>query len=103
MAKSKQMKVAQRQEVQQPTPPMQDEEESEEEDVESDVDIIVDGELEKDETEEELERLVFGDSIGFREGLKDVHMENAEDGDEDEDATVGIEGLDDAQVGGIAL
>ena len=103
MAKSKQKKVAKRQEAQQPTPPMQDEDESEEEEAESEVDIIVDGELEKDETEEELERLVFGDSLGFREGLRDVHMEDAEDGDEDEDATGGMEGLDDAQVGGIAL
>ena len=110
MADSKQKKVAQRQDVQQPTHPMQDEEDSDEE-AESEVDVIVDGELDKDETEEELERLVFGDSVGFRHSLKDVHMQGAADGegaeaedeDADEDATRGMQGLDDAQVGGIAL
>ncbi|KAF7185774.1 putative U3 small nucleolar RNA-associated protein 18 [Pseudocercospora fuligena] len=92
MAKSKQVKASKRQEiVQQPTPPAQDEEMEDE----SDVEIVVDGEMEKDETEEELERLVFGDSAGFREGLKDFDAEEVEE--QEEDGT-GLEGLDDAQL-----
>jgi hypothetical protein len=73
-------------------------------DDESDAEIIVDGELDKDETEEELERLVFGDSAAFREGLKDFTLEeyheHEDEGEHDGDATTsGLEGLDDAQVG----
>ncbi|KXT02069.1 hypothetical protein AC578_6659 [Pseudocercospora eumusae] len=92
MPKSMQAKAAKRQEVvQQPTPPAHDEEMEDE----SDVEIVVNGELEKDETEEELERLVFGDSAGFREGLKDVDQE---EGEEQEEDTTALEGLDDAQL-----
>lgn len=102
MSKSKQAKAAKRQQVvQQPTPPAQDEEMEDE--VESDVDILVDGELEKDESESEeeleLERLVFGDSAGFREGLKDFALDAQEDAEESVDDASGLEGLDDAQVG----
>ena len=90
MAKTK-AKVAEM--VQQPTPPTQVEEDS-------DIDIEVDGVEEKDETEQELERLVFGDSAGFREGLRDFALDRQESESEDgEDAAVGLEGLDDADVG----
>jgi hypothetical protein len=95
MAKSKQAKASKKQEetVQQPTPPVQ-----EESDAGSDVEFVTDGDMEKD-AEEELERLVFGDSEGFREGLKDFKLndEYAEEG-EDGDAQGGLEGLDDADV-----
>jgi U3 small nucleolar RNA-associated protein 18 len=98
MAKSKQAKASKKQEetVQQPTPPVQ-----EESDAGSDVEFVTDGDREKDEAEEELERLVFGDSEGFREGLKDFKLndEDAEEG-EDGDAQGGLEGLDDADVCG---
>jgi U3 small nucleolar RNA-associated protein 18 len=96
MAKSKQAKATKKHEetVQQPTPPAQ-----EESDAGSDVEFVTNGDLEKDEAEEELERLVFGDSEGFREGLKDFKL-NDEDVEEDEgsDAQGGLEGLDDADV-----
>jgi hypothetical protein len=99
MAKSKQAKATKKHEetVQQPTPPVQ-----EESDAGSDVEFVTDGDMEKDEAEEELERLVFGDSEGFREGLKDFKLndEDAEEG-EDSDAQGGLEGLDDADVCGI--
>lgn len=96
MAKSKQAKATRKQEesVQQPTPPAH--EESEEG---SDVEFVTEAELEKDEAEEELERLVFGDSEGFREGLRDFKLDDDEaekDGD-DSDAS-GLEGMDDADV-----
>lgn len=95
MVKSKNGK--QREVVQQPTPSDQDEEIMEDE---SEAEIVVDGDLEKDEMEEELERLVFGDSVGFREGLQDFGQEDEEGGEEqdEEDGTTGLEGLDDAQV-----
>lgn len=98
MGKSKAAKKHQQQSVQQPTPPTQDEAVDE-----SDVDIIMDSEAEKDEAEAELERLVFGDEAGFREGLRDL---GSEDEDRDEDAgegavRTGLEGLDDADVGQI--
>lgn len=89
--------------VQQPSPRADEESDNEQE---SDVEIKVDGVPQKDETEEELERLVFGDSAGFREGLRDVSSDEAEeieDEDQDQDGTTGLEGLDDAQVGQIAL
>jgi U3 small nucleolar RNA-associated protein 18 len=87
MAKSKQAKAAKKQEetVQQPTPP---------------VEFVTEAELEKDEAEEELERLVFGDSEGFREGLRDFKLDDdeaEEDGDES-DAQDGLRGMDDADV-----
>lgn len=96
MAKSKQAKAARKQEetVQQPTPPAQ--EGSEEG---SDVEFVTEAELEKDEAEEELERLVFGDSEGFREGLRDFKLDDdeAEEDGNDSDAS-GLEGMDDADV-----
>ena len=57
-----------------------------------------DEESERDETELELERLVFGDSVGFREGLKDSALAVREDEEDDEQAD-GLDGLDDADVG----
>ncbi|KAF2201309.1 WD40 repeat-like protein [Delitschia confertaspora ATCC 74209] len=74
--------------------------ESGSEDEEDDVDVIMDEpELApKDESEEELEKLVFGDSAGFKEGLKTFSL-NAnrgfaysleEDNDEDEGALENI-------------
>ncbi|CAK3910498.1 WD40 repeat [Lecanosticta acicola] len=97
MAKTKHSTITKRQEaVQQPTPPAQ--EDDDEEGQESDVDIEVgDGEIEKDEAEEELERLVFGDSAGWREGLRDIALEDRETQEED-DGTTGLEGLDNAQL-----
>jgi U3 small nucleolar RNA-associated protein 18 len=96
MAKSKQAKAARKQEekVQQPTPPAY--EGSEEG---SDVEFVTEAELEKDEAEEELERLVFGDSEGFREGLRDFKLDDdeAEEDGNDSDAS-GLEGMDDADV-----
>ncbi|KAF2211230.1 hypothetical protein CERZMDRAFT_98544 [Cercospora zeae-maydis SCOH1-5] len=65
---------------------------------ESDAGIVVDGEPEKDETEEELERLVFGDSTAFRTGLRDFDPEAEDEDGVDYDATTGLEGLDDAQL-----
>lgn len=74
---------------------------------ESDVEFQLDGEPERDETERELERLVFGDSAGFREGLDDAAhddepLEQEDDEEEDgEGQPSGMEGLDDAAVGQI--
>jgi len=96
MAKSKQAKATKKHEqtVQQPTPPAQ-----EESDAGSDVEFVTNGDLEKDGAEEELERLVFGDSEGFREGLKGFKLNDEEDNEgEDSDAQGGLEGLDDADV-----
>lgn len=111
MAKSKQSKKAAKGQevVQQPTPPAQDhdnDEKMEEMEIEyadsgSEADIVVDGEMEKDATEEELERLVFGDRMGFREGLRHFDVDEADSADHDDDgddATTGLEGLDDAQL-----
>lgn len=91
MAKSKKSRDS----VQQPTPPTQDEAE----DADSDVEIVLDGEMERDEAELELERAVFGDSAGFREGLREVEQ----DQEETEEGVTGLEGLDDADVGQAAL
>lgn len=52
-------------------------------------------ESEMDEAEAELERLVFGDSAGFRQGLKVSALAAREAGEDDEQA----DGLDDADVG----
>ena len=62
----------------------------------SDVEFVLDGEIEKDESEEELERIVFGDSAGFRSGLKEFALAKQEEEDVDRS---GLEGLDDADVG----
>lgn len=71
----------------------------EESDAGSDVEFVTNGDMEKDEAEEELERLVFGDSEGFREGLKGFKLNDEEDDEgEDSDAQGGLEGLDDADV-----
>ena len=65
---------------------------------ESDVEFELDAEMEKDEKEEELERLVFGDSAGFKAGLKSLARIESE---EEEQANIhtGLEGLEDADVG----
>ena len=69
----------------------------EEEDI-SDVDINVGSEPERDEEEEELEQLVFGDSSGFRDHLKNFQQEAVDNAGDDQDIT-GLEGLDDGDVG----
>ena len=71
------------------------------EDEDDDMDDETDGEDEesdKDDGEIELERLVFGDSAGFREGLKGSALAVRED-EEDEGEATGLDGLDDADVG----
>lgn len=97
MAKSKQAKAAKIQEetFQQPTPPAQ-----ELSDEGSDVEFVTNAELEKDHAEEELERLVFGDGEGFRDGLRDFKLDDDEaDEDGDESGSQGgLEGMDDADV-----
>lgn len=101
MGKSKQsVGSAERESTQQLTPLTFDEEDSEEEheEQEQEQDTESDDELAKDEAEIQLERLVFGDSGGFRDGLRDFDKEE-EAADEE---TTGLEGLDDAQVGQIA-
>ena len=67
-------------------------------DDDSDVEFELDDEPEKSETEEELEKLVFGDSAGFRETLKSSALAE-EDLIESEDEITGLEGLNDADVG----
>ena len=95
MAKCKQKEKVQ---VQQPTPPTMDEAADD-----SDVEFQLDGEPERDETERELERLVFGDSAGFREGLDNATLDDEvsepEDEEDEEGQPSGVEGLDDAAVG----
>lgn len=96
MAKSKQAKANKKKEetVQQPTPPAQDEM-----DEGSHVEFVTEGGIEKDDAEEELERLVFGDSEGFREGLKDFNLDDQEAEDDEDDASDdGLAGMDDADV-----
>ena len=59
--------------------------------------------MEKDAAEEELERAVFGDDIGFREALK-AHAgadpaAQESDGDVNDDGNEGdLDGVDDADV-----
>jgi len=64
-----------------------------------------DVDMEKDDTEEELERLVFGDSIGFREGIKSFAQESAlvagseeEEESPDEEAQDELQNVADADV-----
>ena len=62
----------------------------------------------KDATELELEKLVFGDELGFYDGLKSLNdaaipgtrndAENAVDDDEGKLTEEGLEGVDDADV-----
>lgn len=56
-----------------------------------------DEENEKDETEVELERLIFGDSAGFRDRLKGSALAVREE--EEDNEQPGLDGLDDADVG----
>ncbi|KAK6435738.1 U3 snoRNP protein [Oleoguttula sp. CCFEE 5521] len=50
----------------------------------------------KDDDEAELERLVFGDSDGFRQNLKNFSLDTEKDEGEDGADSTGLEGLDDA-------
>lgn len=71
------------------------------EDEDEEMDDEIDGEDEesdKDDGEIELERLVFGDSAGFREGLKASALARRDEVEDDEQTT-GLDGLDDADVG----
>ena len=77
--------------AQQPTPPTQDELD---EDVEMDQ-SDAESEPEKDAKELELERLIFGDTIGFKEGLRDFAQTDAAPSDDDDDGDA-LEGLDDS-------
>ncbi|KAK6388855.1 U3 snoRNP protein, partial [Oleoguttula sp. CCFEE 5521] len=73
-----------------------DEEEVEDDDSDVEFELGDDDEEEaKDDDEAELERLVFGDSDGFRENLKNFSLDNDED-EEDGPRETGLEGLDDA-------
>lgn len=71
--------------------------------------------VEKDAVEEELERAVFGDSVGFRQGLRDYdpgqyglgaqghdarkgRLSDGEDADEDDEDHAAMSGLQDAEV-----
>lgn len=76
----------------------EDPEESNDSDA-SDVEFELGGEPEQDDTEEELEQLVFGDSAGFRRGLKALAKERDAEVEEDAQAITGLEGLEDADVG----
>lgn len=67
-------------------------------DDDSEVEFELVNEPEKDETEEELERLVFGDSAGFHKAIKSSAL-TEEELNEREDEITGLEGLDDADVG----
>lgn len=87
--------------LQQPTPPAQDEHEQDDSDNES-LDI-----MEKDDDEQELDRLVLGDEAGFmaqldHEGTEDEGDELEESGLEAEvgldDVEGNLEGVDDAEV-----
>lgn len=56
--------------------------------------------LPKDAEEEELERMIFGDSAGFREGLEDFSLDPTtgqygDEPDEDQDEAAGLEGVAD--------
>jgi U3 small nucleolar RNA-associated protein 18 len=60
-------------------------------------------ELERDAAEEELEKLVFGDSIGFREGIKSFTLEanrldGGSDGEEVSEEGSALEDVADADV-----
>lgn len=66
-------------------------------DDESDIESLANDEVEKDATELELERLVFGDSAGFRDGLRVLEVEDGSV-DDDVDQIKGLEGLDDTQL-----
>ena len=62
-----------------------------------------DVDLEKDVIEEELEKLVFGDSIGFREGIKSFTLEanrpgGGSDGEEVSEEGSALEDVADADV-----
>lgn len=83
--------------VQQPTPPRQDEFSDSYNGLESD-DI-----MEKDETELELEKLVFGDEAGFQEGLSAYRSTQAapspvSDDEVLQDGGEVLAGIDDADV-----
>lgn len=72
----------------------QDADEGMEDEYESGGDEVSD----KDDTELELERLVFGDSAGFREGLQSSALADRAV-EEDDGEAAALDGLDDADVG----
>lgn len=95
MAKGRGAKARKVAPVQQPKPQANDNIS----DDESSIDVRMEDEPEKDEDEEELERLVFGDSEGFRQGLKGFADEEEEEEQEDgEPGATGLEGLDNADL-----
>lgn len=64
--------------------------------------------MEKDETELELEKLVFGDEAGFREGLSTYHSTQAalsplSDDEVLRDGGEGLTRIDDADVGPVVF
>ena len=78
---------------QQPTPPTQDE-------LSDGYGVLEDGgPMEKDETELELEKLVFGDDAGFREGLKLYRNDTVDTSDERSGEDVAAGSAEDAEVG----
>jgi len=83
--------------VQQPTPPTQDEFSDSYNGLESD------DPMDKDETELELEKLVFGDEAGFQEGLSTYKSTQAAPSPVSDDEVLqgggdGLAGIDDADV-----
>lgn len=83
--------------IQQPTPPAQDENSDSYNGLESD------DPMEKDETELELEKLIFGDEAGFQEILSTYRSTQAvlspvSDDDVLQDGGEGLTGIDDADV-----
>jgi hypothetical protein len=75
----------------------QDDEEEEQVFADEDEDeVMSDSSEEKDEAEQELERLVFGDAEGFKDELKSFRRETyaVEDDEEDADQLAGIADAD---------
>lgn len=103
MTRSRSRKPAKTAEAtQQPTPPTQDDFAEVKENLDSD------DPMEKNETEVELEKLVFGDDAGFLEGLRSHgqevsqldlgQLEESKDVDTDDVEDEGLEGIADADV-----
>jgi U3 small nucleolar RNA-associated protein 18 len=87
--------------AEQPLVKLQDEESEGSDRSEDDADMEEDGSDEEiDEDEKELERLLFGDSAGFREGLRNLDDDEDEEESGAEDEATGLEGVDDAAVSG---
>ncbi|KAI9712423.1 MAG: hypothetical protein M1820_001636 [Bogoriella megaspora] len=78
MATTRRKNKAEDEIFQEPTPPSQDEVG----DAPDDEEMFADSDGEKDTDEEELERLVFGDSAGFRDSVKNFNAIESTDEDE---------------------